>query len=375
MAMSTQSRIKLVLAFVAAGCCLGVLAGEPDAKEMAALAEAAKKLPENFNKKPLLFIPFVAEAPKELKGDLSDPAWAKAAVMNFQVSLTAQPIQFKTEARVFCTAEALYLGMRCEEPSLDKLKQDGQVWERDSLEFFIFAGEDSRGKLYSQVVMDAGSDIGFYRCHLYPKQQYRGLHEAWQPTVEHATAKEKAGWTAEMKLKFSDLGKLSAEVENKNTLWRMALYRNRPGRDGEANQAYGWSPTLNTFHHTPQRFGYVMLAPFATPALVETIIERAKPQDKPADAPLADAVVKEIGDLIKKLGSDVFEERQQTQDRLAELIKQNEAQEKFIDEALRKAEAESEDTEIKTRARKLLLTIRDSSDPDEDPPPDSIRNQ
>lgn len=370
--LALRSRTGLSLAF-AAVCCFSALAGEPDPKEMAAVAEAAKKLPEIFSKKPLLFIPYVAEAPKELKGDLSDPAWAKAAVMNFQVSLTAQPIQFKTEARLFCTGEALYVGMRCEEPSMDKLKQDGQVWERDSLEFFIYPGEDLRGKLYSQIVMDAGSDIGFYRCHLYPKQQYRGLHEAWQPTVEHATAKEKTGWTAEMKVKFADL-KLTPEAEKRSSLWRLALYRNRPGRDGEANQAYGWSPTLNNFHHTPQRFGYVVLAPFATTALIEKIIERAKPQDTPADAPLAEAVAKEIGASIAKLGSDTFEERQQAQERLAELIKQGAAQTKFIEEALRKAETESEDTEVKTRARKLLRTIRDTSDPDEDPPPDQIKN-
>jgi hypothetical protein len=49
--LSSHSRLTIVLALMLAACPLGALAGEPDPKEMAALAEAAKKLPKDFNKR------------------------------------------------------------------------------------------------------------------------------------------------------------------------------------------------------------------------------------------------------------------------------------------------------------------------------------
>jgi len=362
-----------MLALLALAGSLTVWAGEaPGNADQAAVAEAAKKLPQRFENKPLVFIPLVAEAPKELKGDLSDPAWSKAAVLDFQVSLSAQPIEFKSEARVFCTADALYVGVKFDEPDTDKLKDDGAIWERDGFECFLLPGEEVKQKLYYQVIVDASGKTLVSRTHMYPKYQYRALMGNWSPKLEQATAKSKTGWSGELRITFSDLT-LPKEVESKESLWRLALYRNRPGHNGEASQYYAWSPTLNNFHHTPARFGYALLAPYASEELIQKLIERGHAANKvEAEAPLAEATAKQIHQQIQKLGSEVFEERNQASAELAELMKARKNQEQYIEEALRKAETDTEDIEVRSRARKLLQNLREARDPDEDPPPENF---
>jgi hypothetical protein len=322
---------------VLCGClCLSLAAAEPET-----LADAAKKLPEKLENKPLAFLPLLADAPKELKGDLSDPAWAKAAQLKFSVNHTGEAADVATQARVFCTAEALYIGLQCDDPDTDNLKTAGSIWDHDAVEIFLYAGHDLRGKLYHQIILDCENKTNANRTHVYPKNKGRSLSEAWSPKLEHATAKTKTCWTAELKVRFADLN-LTPEAISKETLWRMALYRTRPSRGEEEAREYAWSPTMSREYHAAGRFGYILPESHASAKLLANIVQRAATaQPQPKAAPVED-VNAELRKLVVKLGDDLFEERNRASERIAELAKQHAAYHAAIDDLLRQSEKDSD---------------------------------
>jgi len=348
----------------------GLWAEEPaPAAPAKSLSEAAKALPDKLAGKPLAFIPLVAEAPKELKGDLSDAAWEKSATLNFVSNQSADEPKFKTVAKAFCTQDAFYLGVQFDDPDPDNPKIDGAIWERDGLEFFIFPGEDLRQKLYYQAILDQSNQVQFFHTHIYPKHNNHAQSGQWTPSIQTKTVKSKSGWSAEMRIAFDDVSPPKAVLEGKS-LWRMALYRNRPARGEHKAQSYGWSPTLGDSYHCSWKFGYVVMEQFATVELIQQILERKKKEgDKEAAITASDPVKTEIKALVVKLGHDVYQERTTAHERLAALTADDRAAETFAEETLRAAERESDDAEVRSRARKLLAGIRERKSPDEDPLP------
>ena len=363
-------RLSALIVFVVAA---GLSAEEP-APPKKNLAEAARALPDTLSGKPLTFVPLAAEAPKELKGDLSDAAWKNAATLDFVVNLSGEQPKFKTTAKVFCTKDALYVGLDFADPDPDNPKTDGAIWERDGVEFFIFPGEDLRQKLYYQAILDATNQTQFFHTHIYPKHNNHTQSGRWTPSLQSATAKNKTGWTAELRIAFSDLS-IPKSVEEGKSLWRMALYRNRPARGTEKSQSYGWSPTMGESYHCSWKFGYVVMEQFATEELIQQIIERKKKEAELATTPVASEAVKtEIKMLVQKLGHDVYQERASAHERMTALIAEDRGAETFAEELLRAAERETEDAEIRSRSRKLLTGIRERKQPDEDPLPGNVRH-
>ncbi|HYF49191.1 MAG TPA: sugar-binding protein [Planctomycetota bacterium] len=333
------------------------------------LGEAAKGLPDKLQGKPLAFVPLIAEPPKELKGDLSDPVWQKASTLKFATNNTGDEVKFPTSAKVFCSKEAFYLGVQFEDPDVDNAKTDGEIWERDGLEFLIFPGEDLRQKLYYQVILDSKNQHQCFYTHIYPKHNNHCQSGQWTPSLQSAVAKSKTGWTAELRIAFSDLS-VPKNVEEGKSLFRMAVYRNRAPRGGDKIQNYAWSPTLADSYHCSWKFGYALVEAYATEELIKQIIERKKKEGETTNAAsVADAVKNEIKALVEKLGHDNYQERSTAHEKLAAMTTNDRGAELYAEELLRTAERETDDAEIRSRARKLLAGIRERKNPDEDPLP------
>ena len=335
-----------------------------------------QQLPEKLEGKPLVFIPRLSEAPKELKGDLSDPVWQHAATLNFVSNPSGSPVKFKTNARLFSSKEALYIGVQFEDPDTAHFKLEGARWERDGLEFFLEPQEDLKLKMYHQVLLDAANKSETARLHIYPHHKNRQINELWSPKFQSATAKTKNSWSAEFCIPFDDLP-LSHNNDQGKLLWRLDLFRFRPERGSEMAQNYAWAPTLADSHHYSARFGFAVLEGFANDALLKEIIAR-KVQELSASSALSSAALpdeaqkKEMASLIVKLGDDNYTEREAAHQNLTTLLKTNFACATFIDDALRLASRQSDDVEVRSRVDKLLIVAKECLNPDDDPPAEPV---
>ena len=93
-------------------------------------------------------------APAKLTGDLKDPVWEKAATFKMIVTKTGAPAKFNTEVRLFCTADALYIGVTLDDPDpANAVVANAFAWQNDSIELFVYPGAScAGGKLYYQSV-------------------------------------------------------------------------------------------------------------------------------------------------------------------------------------------------------------------------------
>jgi hypothetical protein len=342
------------------------------AEEAAKAAEAAKALPAKYQEKPLLFVPMLP-APAKLSGDLKDPLWEKAASFKM-VTMKSEPAKFNTEVRLFCTKEALYIGVKCEEPEPENVAvNNGAAWQNDSIEFFIYPGASaSGGKLYYQTVVDAANKLETYHCHLYPKKpQIQGLQGQWSPRIDHEVVKGEKCWTLEERITFSEL-KLTPEALAKKTAWRMDIFRNRCQRDNESVQNYCWAPTGDSAYHLPARYGYIVLGAFATPEWIAEFSKQA--QEKP-DEPPGPELVREAHDLIGRLGHNDYVERSLAMNGLNDMLSGTRSLIPLVKTILSDVVKKTPDSEVKQRAAKLLYMCSTLQSSDDDVPPPGVQAQ
>jgi hypothetical protein len=362
-------RVSLLLALIVLIFTPSLFATEEPvpAEAVAKIAEAAKELPQQFENKPLLFIPQL-DAPKQLKGDLSDPVWEKAAPFKLIAVEKGEivPARFTTVGHIFCTADALYVGVKLDDPDpATATVSNPMAWQNDSIEFFLYPGESCKGgKMYYQIVIDAAKKVEFYHTHIYPKQGFRNLTEAWKPSADCEVTKDATSWTLELKLKFSDLS-LSDEARAKKSVWRMDMFRNRCERGGIKSQSYAWTPTDGSgSYHVCGRYGYVLPAAFATPEFVAELAARAK-ESAPELAPSQERITT-IMELIGRLGNDDYNIRNTAMLNLNSMVEEKKPLATFIQKLLKKTLAETDDSEVKLRSIKVLNVCNSALNPDDD---------
>src|SRR5438046_1439756 len=82
-----------------------------------------------------------------IDGDLTEPMWAKAAVLKpFVLSLDAKPEREGTEVRAWYDNQALYLGWICKDADIQATftNRDSKFWEEEVVEFFVTPKEITR---------------------------------------------------------------------------------------------------------------------------------------------------------------------------------------------------------------------------------------
>lgn len=150
-------------------------------------------------------IPILTGAPiPVIDGKLSDPAWQRARQLEpFIGSFGTKPedLKAKTQATVTYDAAALYIAVRADEPSPDKIEsvghnRDDAVWNGDSIDVFL---------------TQEASGAPYYHFILSPKNvQWDALFDGsndmdFNPAWKSATEVGPTAWTAEMAIPWKDL--------------------------------------------------------------------------------------------------------------------------------------------------------------------------
>ncbi|MFP4055989.1 MAG: sugar-binding protein [Candidatus Brocadiia bacterium] len=193
---------------------------------------------------PTGYVPAAEKAPT-IDGALDDACWEEAYALRLERTLDgADRASQPTEVRLCRDGRRLYVGIRCSEPFLGKLKgsrrgHDGEFWSDDSVE--VFLGPAASDPYFHLAVTAFG---GTYDA--------RGKDSSWESGLEAATGRGKGRWTAELAVPLAKL----AGAEGPPLRWRANFTRNRypAGRWEE----FAWSPTYSGDSHVPGRFGTLL---------------------------------------------------------------------------------------------------------------------
>lgn len=153
----------------------------------------------------------------------------------------------------------LYLRFLCYEPEMSKLKvkvtekDDGAIWEDDSVEIFISPDETNRVKNSVHLIVNANNVI-FDAKVLGAATRDKN----WESNAVHAVRKEKNRWILEVKMPFTAFG-----VNDPNFAGMLAanFYRNRNRGTTTTSSASCWTPTGDYAHFTPNTFALITLKP------------------------------------------------------------------------------------------------------------------
>ena len=192
-----------------------------------------------------------------LDGALDEPAWAAAPWQSNFVSASAaaegapKPVAVQTRFKVLYDDNALYVGVQCDEPNIDKLKatykeHDQDVYQDDCIELFMDpAGE---GRYYHHFVIntngawydDYGADYGLVHAKL------------WDCPLQVGAKVDTAAkqWSLEIRLPFAALT-LRDDVKP-DWLWNVTRERYAGGLSGA--ELSTWSPLKGNFH-APRLWG------------------------------------------------------------------------------------------------------------------------
>jgi hypothetical protein len=194
-------------------------------------------------------IPFAARGPA-LKGDLSDPLWARGALLSGFTSVTNDPdVTQQTQARVLYDSNYLYLGIRCDESNpagmVKRVKEhDGQVWQDDCIEL-VFDTANGHHIVYHVMVNSIGA-IADEKCMAVERSD-----TGWISHCRVKTGKAAGAWTMEVAVPFKDFGVTPCV----GLTWGLNVCRARYAGTKEYS---AWSPSPGGFVQ-PQNLGHIVL--------------------------------------------------------------------------------------------------------------------
>ena len=168
-------------------------------------------------------------APK-IDGILDDPCWSSATVVDHFVKLCGKSMTTKkrvtTHAMLTSDGKNLYIGVRCEEPFVDKLKMrckkhDGKVWLDDDVEIMIATNAPGASSYVQLAVNPAGSltDL-FYPGDMKPAEL------GYDCGALVKTRVNKRDWTLEMSIPLANL-----PIESPTGPWAFQIARARRTTD------------------------------------------------------------------------------------------------------------------------------------------------
>ncbi len=192
-----------------------------------------------------------ADAPA-LDGALTEAIWDRAPVVDeFTVYGEPDLMDPQTHFRVMYTDSDLLLGIRFDEPNMDKLTPVGQP--RDSMSVFhgetveIFVDPDHDQRMYHQIAINSAESI-------YDSAK---TDPTWSANVQAAVEMYNDHWTMEVAIPWADLG----TTPEPGALVGLNVCRDR--YLGANKQWSNWARTSGGFHD-PQRFGHIVLSPSAS---------------------------------------------------------------------------------------------------------------
>lgn len=205
-------------------------------------------------------LPISEQGPK-LQGDLSDPLWAEAPLLDDFVALNSfEPAQVPTEARVIVTREYLYIGFVCHEPHMDALvtainEHDDAVWTDDCVEVMVDPA-NGKARSYHWAINSRGT-------------VWDGMHTTgggtmigFDSTAAVRTARADDRWSVEVAIPLAEIGGAPTPGET----WGFNVGRERKA---DEPQVSSWAPS-NGFVD-PSQLGEVHFTPEPGPVTLEIV--------------------------------------------------------------------------------------------------------
>jgi hypothetical protein len=189
------------------------------------------------------------EKPPKIDGNLSEDVWKRAPSFRFFTLDRQEPPRQPTTGFILRDAANLYIGFKCDEPSLDDVhfedaKRDAsQVWKFDRMEMFL-ALKEKQGHLVHQFVTNlAGS-----------RYDERNAKNSWNPDWEVMTSRGEKEWFIEARIPITALGyKTWPEFEQiRFNAIRGRKLKNTP------HSFSAWSPPGKVFK-APEKMGLLII--------------------------------------------------------------------------------------------------------------------
>jgi hypothetical protein len=207
------------------------------------------------------------KGPITIDGELSEPAWSKAAVLQpFSLSDDGQPEREHTSVRVWYDDNALYLGWTCQDVDIQATftNRDSKFWEEEVAEFFLSPKELSHyfelqwnplGGVFDATITNQldqnGVSTNFDGDWSFTAKGMKSAVKV-KGTVGNSADKDEM-WQVEVIIPFNDLGQAAPKPGD---IWRGNFYRYNRTK-GLPAELLSWSPTRLPGFHQPSRFGYL----------------------------------------------------------------------------------------------------------------------
>lgn len=159
-------------------------------------------------------------APPKIDGNIDDPAWTGAAAGGGFTTINGKlEAPYQTDFKVFRTDKAIYLAIRCQEPSIEKLinldndeyprplfkKYDAFLWWYDEIEVFFDPGHDCRD-VYQIII----NPLGMKEAFKYDSLKYGYFNKTntsrIYPDISGAVNRTKDSWAVELEIPFAVFG-------------------------------------------------------------------------------------------------------------------------------------------------------------------------
>ncbi len=205
--------------------------------------------------------------PLQMDGNLTEPAWSKAAVIPaFALNDGSGRERERTEVRLWYDDAALYIGWTCKDSDIQATftARDSKFWEEEVVEFFVTPKELGRyfelqwnplGGVFDAIITNEVDERGVSKKFDGDWSfTAKGMKSAVKVKGTVANSNDKDDfWQVEVMVPFSDL---SLPTPKQGETWRANFYRfNRT--KGQKEELLSWSPTQLPGFHQPTRFGFL----------------------------------------------------------------------------------------------------------------------
>ena len=188
--------------------------------------------------------------PIHLDGRLDEPAWQAAPLITSFTQLDpheGQPVSELTEVRLLYDDDAIYVGARLSGPVRYRLgRRDMDLLDSDWFGVALDSYHDHRTAFHFQVNPGAVQRDATVRMESGQVVE----DNSWDPVWEVATSRDSAGWTAEMRIPFSQLRFRAGREQS----WGMQLERIIGSRQEYAE----WAFTPKREFSGVQRYGHLV---------------------------------------------------------------------------------------------------------------------
>ena len=164
-----------------------------------------------------------ASGPVHIDGKLDETAWQNApAYENFVNTETKAPAPVRNSVKVLFDDKAIYLGIRCEEPSVDEMKlpprpRDGGLYQQDCVEVMLDPAHTQ--EIYWHFIVGAQDTL----YDAYRDQGVGVVEVAWNGTWTARSYIGKDFWSCEIKIPFFNFARQHSLAGD----WGINVIRNR----------------------------------------------------------------------------------------------------------------------------------------------------